>query len=37
MPSNNLVVCTHVQLKSFYPLSTRDGTHVRKCTWPSPT
>ena len=35
--SNNLVVLAHVQLKSFYCLSTRDVTHVRKCTRPSPT
>ena len=34
--SNNLVVLAHVQLKSFYRLSTRDVTHVRKCTRPSP-
>ena len=26
----------HVQLKPFYRLSTRDVTHVRKCTRPSP-
>ena len=37
MPNNNLVVLPHVQLKSFYRLSTRDVTHVRKCTRPSPT
>ena len=30
--SNNLVVLAHVQLKPFYCLSTRDVTHVRKCT-----
>ena len=34
--NNNLVVFAHVQLKSFYRLSTRDVTHVRKCTRPSP-
>ena len=34
--SNNLVVLAHVQLKPFYRLSTRDVTHVRKCTRPSP-
>ena len=34
--SNNLVVLDHVQLKPFYRLSTRDVTHVRKCTRPSP-
>ena len=34
--SNNLVMLTHVQLKPFYRLSTRDVTHVRKCTRPSP-
>ena len=36
--SNNLVVLAHVQLKPFYVyrLSTRDVTHVRKCTRPSP-
>ena len=34
--SNNLVVLTHVQLKSLYQLSTYDVTHVRKCTRPSP-
>ena len=33
---NNLVVLAHVQLKPFYRLSTRDVTHVRKCTRPSP-
>ena len=33
---SNLVVLAHVQLKSFYSLSTRDVTHVRKCTRPSP-
>ena len=27
--SNNLVVLAHVQLKSFYRLSTREVTHVR--------
>ena len=35
--SNHLVVLAHVQLKSFYRLSTCDITHVRKCTRPSPT
>ena len=34
--NNNLVVLTHVQLKPFYRLSTRDVIHVRKCTRPSP-
>ena len=34
--SNDLVVLAHVQLKPFYRLSTRDVTHVRKCTRPSP-
>ena len=34
--SNNLVVLAHVQLNLFYHLSTRDATHVRKCTRPSP-
>ena len=34
--SNNLVMLAHVQLKPFYRLSTRDITHVRKCTRPSP-
>ena len=34
--TNNLVVLAHVQLKLFYRLSTRDVTHVRKCTRPSP-
>ena len=34
--SNNLVVLAHVQLEPFYRLSTRDVTHVRKCTRPSP-
>ena len=34
--SNNLVVLTHAQLMPFYCLSTRDVTHVRKCTRPSP-
>ena len=34
--SNNLVALAHVQLKPFYRLSTRDVTHVRKCTRPSP-
>ena len=34
--SNNLVVFAHVQLKPFYRLFTRDVTHVRKCTRPSP-
>ena len=33
---SNLVVLAHVQLKSFYRLSTHDVTHVRKCTRPSP-
>ena len=37
MHCNNLVVLTHVQLKSFYRLSTHDVTHVRKCTRLSPT
>ena len=38
IPSNNLVVLAHVKLdlKSFHRLSTRDVTHVRKCTRPSP-
>ena len=36
MPNNILVLLTHVQLKSFYLLSTHDVTHVRKCTRPSP-
>ena len=30
--SNNLVMLAHVQLKSFYHLSTCDITHMRKCT-----
>ena len=34
--SNNLVVLAHVQFLPFYRLSTRDVTHVRKCTRPSP-
>ena len=34
--SNNLIMFAHVQLKSFYCLSIRDVTHVRKCTRPSP-
>ena len=34
--SNNLVMLAHVQLKSFYCLSTHDITHVKKCTRPSP-
>ena len=36
--SNNLVVLAHVQLKPFYfyRLATRDVTHGRKCTRPSP-
>ena len=34
--NNNLVVLAHVQLMPFYRLSTRDVTHVRKCTRPSP-
>ena len=33
---SNLVVLAHVQLKSFYRLSTLDVTHVRKCTRPLP-
>ena len=33
---NNLVVLAYVQLMPFYRLSTRDVTHVRKCTRPSP-
>ena len=32
--SNNLVVLAHVQFKAFYRLSTRDVTHMRKCTRP---
>jgi len=36
MPNNILVMLTHVQLKSFYCLSTSDVTHMRKCTRPSP-
>ena len=34
--SNNLVVLAHIQLKSFYCLSTCDITHVTKCSSPSP-
>ena len=34
--SSNLVVLTHIQLKSFYRLSIRDVTHMRKHTRPSP-
>ena len=34
--SNILVALVHVQLKSFYRLSTRDVIHVRECTRPSP-
>ena len=34
--SNNLIVLAHVQLKPICRLSTRDVTHVRKCTRPSP-
>ena len=34
--SNNLVMLAHIQLKPFYRLSTRDVTHVRNCTRPSP-
>ena len=34
--SNNLAVLAHVQLMPFYRLSTRDVTHVKKCTRPSP-
>ena len=34
--SNILVMLTHIQLKYFYHLSTRDVTHVTKCTRPSP-
>ena len=34
--SNNLVMLAHIQLKSFYRLSTCDVTHVRKFTRPSP-
>ena len=34
--SNSLVMLTHVQLKSFYCLSTCDITHMRKCTRPFP-
>ena len=34
--SNKVVVLAHIQLKSFYRLSTHDITHVRKCTRPSP-
>ena len=30
--SNNLVVHAHLQIKSFYHLSTHDITYVRKCT-----
>ena len=36
MPNNILVMLTYVQLKSSYPLSTHDVTHMRKCTRPSP-
>ena len=35
--NNNLVMLAHIQLKLFYRLSTRDITHVRKCTRPSPS
>ena len=35
--SNNLVMLAHVQLMPFYRLFTRDVTHVRKCTRPSPS
>ena len=35
--SNILVVLAHVQLKSFYCLSTHDVTHVRKCTCTRPS
>ena len=34
--SNNLVALAQVQLKSFYRLSIRDVTHVRKYNRPSP-
>ena len=34
--SNYLVVLAHIQLSLFYSLSTRDVTHIRKCTRPSP-
>ena len=34
--SNNLVVLAHIQFLPFYCFSTRDVTHVRKCTRPSP-
>ena len=34
--SNILVVLAHIQLKSFYHLSTWDVTHMRKSTRPSP-